>query len=696
MKLQQLSHWARKPWLHGLLLILTGFAVRVPALSGELIWDDHYLTRDSPFIKSPLLILEAFRHHLFPDSFSGHYRPVQNVSFIVDYFFWNTDTYGFHLTNVLLHVASGVLLYCLLRKLLPTLCRKGTDDSPSGASAAKRGVVVTSFLVALLWVVHPVHSAAIDYISGRADSLAFLFACGGWLLFIAARNRSRTIERRLLYSCAALAAFLALGSREIACVWIVLFLLYLFLFERDLAARAKVAISLCCFAVLLGYTAVRQLPEQRSGAGPSSNWSGSIRSMLMLRALGDYGRLMIFPANLHMERTVLRPNNYRSNDTWRASASAEYLSIGGLFVLAGLAAGCVRRGAGQPMRIFGASWFLLGFLPISNIVELNATVAEHWLYLPSVGFLLFLAGCALDFPVLLRKGAVAFACMAVIGLSVRSAIRSSDWVTPETFFQRTAAAGGTSTRGSVNLAQIYTTGGEFAKAEAIYRNVLEAMPGYPIAQNNLANVLHRQGKTEEAEAILTSSNEASAKNRRIYPKTWIAALQLARLRNFENDPAAALAILEKARAEYPRIWELVSFQLEVVRQTQGPDAALDLLDHFIHDNWWHYAAALARGRLLAEKGEIESAEAALRFASWLDVHETEALNLVTRMQVRQGRLEEAIHSQRRAVARQPHQPRQYLLLSDILEKMGREAEARDALEEVSALQAIANSQAAAN
>ena len=78
------------------------------------IWDDVFLARDNPFIKSPLLALEAFRHYLFLDSYTGHYRPVQNLSYMVDYFFWNTDPVGFHLSNIFLHVGAGLLLYRLL------------------------------------------------------------------------------------------------------------------------------------------------------------------------------------------------------------------------------------------------------------------------------------------------------------------------------------------------------------------------------------------------------------------------------------------------------------------------------------------------------------------------------------------------------------------------------------------------------
>ena len=106
-----------KQWPRFITLALFGFVVHLPALQGEMVWDDSFLVRDNPFIKSPLLIFEAFRHYLFLDFYSTHYRPVQNLSFIVDYFFWNTNVYGFHLTNILLHIASALLLYLLLGKL---------------------------------------------------------------------------------------------------------------------------------------------------------------------------------------------------------------------------------------------------------------------------------------------------------------------------------------------------------------------------------------------------------------------------------------------------------------------------------------------------------------------------------------------------------------------------------------------------
>ena len=682
-RVQRLRAYAQKEWLRCLLLLLIGMVVRTPALPGQLIWDDQFLARDSPFIKSPLLILESFRHYLFPDSSSAHYRPIQTLSFIFDYFFWNSNTFGFHLTNIVLHAGTGILLYFLLRHLFAAF--RGQSGAPTSPGATS----VAAFFCAMLWSVHPVHSAAIDYISGRADSLAAFFACGAWLLFIAARKSIGRRKRLVFLAFAACSALLALCSRETAGLWLLIFLLHQLFFDRAMTRRAKLAVLVGVLCIFGGYIGLRQLPGPRSTAAPAAGWSSPVRAVLMLRALGDYGRLMILPVNLHMERNIFDPRNYGGIQSWRGSAQTEYLSLAGLILIVIVGIACRQRTAGQRMRIFGALWFFLAYLPTSNIVDLNATVAEHWLYLPSMGLLIFAAGCALDFPARYHKGIAAFASLAVIAFGARSAIRSSDWVTPETFYKRTIAAGGGSARLSTNLALIYSGRGEYDKAEEILRKVLESSPDFPVARNNLADVLQRQGKRDQAEAMFAASNAASAISRKDYPHTWIAALNLAHMQHAKGEDSSALAVLEQARTDYPHIWEIISFEAEVLRQTAGPEAALKIVSRFVQDNWWHYKAAIAQGRLLSSEGKTEEAIRGFRFASWLDVNDTEALNAIAGLRVRQNRFEDAYEVQRRALARQPDQPRQYLLLSDILEKLGRHEEARANVAQVERLHALA-------
>ena len=606
--LPPLQRICQPDWLRAAVVGLAGFLVHAPALQGQRIWDDQYLSRDNPFIKSPFLILETFRHHLFLDSFSAHYRPAQNISFIFDYFFWNTDEFGFHLTNTLLHAGSGVLLYLLLRYLLGSfLFRDRSIFVQHRVQKRIPWISNAAFLVAMLWVVHPVHSAAVDYISGRADSLAFFFASGGWLLFLKAGVTSRRPVRVTVYGLAIVSGLFALLSREIACIWIVLFVVHLLWIEKRISFRRRLGAIICCAALLAIYAGLRQLPEQRQVAQAQAGWSAPVRATLMARCLGDYARLMVFPRNLHMERTVVDPDTWRTNADWRNEIGIEYLSILGLIFFGVPIYGATKSGPGQRVRIFGACWFFASYLPISNIAQLNATVAEHWLYLPSIGVLLFVAGCVLDISSHWRRLINCAATIAVIALGTRSFIRSSDWLNEETFYKRTLAAGGISGRVAVNLAQVYARHHNYAEAEKILRRVIQLSPDYPVGRNTLAALLNLEGKENGSRSAIGFDGQMAPQARKDYPRTWGAALSLAQLRHEAKDDTTALKILEEARTDYPEVWELICFEAEVLRLNQGPDAAIHLVEKFASGNWWHHGAALALGRLYAQKDDVRHA-----------------------------------------------------------------------------------------
>ena len=677
-------------WFRCFLLGFIAVVIHSPALQGQRIWDDQYLAHDNPFIKSPVLIPESFRHYLFLDSLSAHYRPIQNISFIFDYFFWNADEFGFHFTNVLLHAGSGILLYFLLRYLFASfLFEHIRQEVRNRALRRSQWIGNGAFLVAVLWMVHPVHSAAVDYISGRADSLAFLFAAAGWLLFLKAQDLAHPILRLAVWLLAAICGLLALLSREIGCIWVILFVAHLVCVEKHISFRRRLGAVVCCVLLLGIYASLRQLPAERATAVPQVGWTAPVRAVLMARSLGDYARLAIFPTNLHMERTVVEPGGWRTNADWRRTASSEYLSILGLLVLAVFSYGALNKGRGQGLRVFGAAWFIASYLPISNLFQLNATVAEHWLYLPLVGFLIFGFGCAIELPIRYRYATTVLALIAAGGLSVRSFVRSGDWADEETFYQRTLAAGGESARVSVNLAQVYVRRGNYAAAEKILRHVVETTPDYPTARINLGNVLLHEEKAAEAETLFRSLFNADERISKEYPRTWIAAVNLACVRHRVGDNSAAFAVLDRARAEHPGVWELISYESELRRETGEMKEAFELVEKFARERWWHYGAAVALGRLYAERNDVVQAEAALIRASWLDVHDAEALHLMAMIKLRQNDLEQAFRTQRRAISRQPDQPSQYILLSNILEKMGRGDEAREALAHASRLRALA-------
>ncbi len=98
--------------------------------------------------------------------------------------------------------------------------------------------------------------------------------------------------------------------------------------------------------------------------------------------------------------------------------------------------------------------------------------------------------------------------------------------------------------------------------------------------------------------MFDSASQTAAEDRHEYPRTWVAALNFARLRHKEKDDERALAVMQKARGDYPGIWDLTSFEAEILRENRGPAAALPLVQDFAQTHWWHASASIALGRLL--------------------------------------------------------------------------------------------------
>jgi hypothetical protein len=140
-----------------------------------------------------------------------NFRPLVSVSWAVDHRLWGAGTAGYHLTNLVLHAAAGVLLVFLLRRLqLP-------------APAALLG--------GLAWVAHPVTASTVAWVSARADSLMAIFYLSCLAAFCAPRSRDVLIVGT---------AVLALGAKEMAATLpLAALLLDRVLLPRDEAAARR-------------------------------------------------------------------------------------------------------------------------------------------------------------------------------------------------------------------------------------------------------------------------------------------------------------------------------------------------------------------------------------------------------------------------------------------------------------------------
>ncbi len=214
----RLTAFMRSP-LGGLcLLVAAVLVVYAPSLNAQFLWDDLALVRNNLLIRSPRFCAEVFRHTLF-DGNSNFYRPTQTLTFLADYWFWALNPFGYHLTSILIHAANAGLLFLVLRRTLPVLL---------GHPGDVRRAEPMAILVALLWAVHPVHSAAVAYVSGSADSLAMMCCLSAWLLCERALRDAHALPRTLFAAGAFLSLLFGLCSKEIAGIWLLLYLGYLF------------------------------------------------------------------------------------------------------------------------------------------------------------------------------------------------------------------------------------------------------------------------------------------------------------------------------------------------------------------------------------------------------------------------------------------------------------------------------------
>jgi Flp pilus assembly protein TadD len=281
--------------------------------------------------------------------------------------------------------------------------------------------------------------------------------------------------------------------------------------------------------------------------------------------------------------------------------------------------------------------------------------------------------------------AAALVCVAVVGLTARTAFRAYEWSDAELFFKQTIADGGSSARVSLNLARIYSVRGEHGKAEQVLRETIERYPDHPNARINLGISLLKQGRAQEAEAFLKFDNARSEKIASLYPHTWSSALNIAQMRCNEGKTDEALAVLDDAGQRYPEIWEVAQFKAQILERNYGAARAVPVVEKYAQAHWWHYDSQLSLGRLRGVAGDFAGAVTALNSASRLDVHAVEPFQLMARLNFAQNRAGDALDAQKHAIRRGSNQPSQYLFLAAILEQMNRKDEAEAAVKKAESL-----------
>jgi tetratricopeptide (TPR) repeat protein len=482
-----------------LAVVVAGLLAYANALTADFVWDDVSSILLHEHVKDPSHFFTLFKEdlHAFGRGQGNFYRPLLAATFMAEYQFAaagatpeqlagrvpEISPYVFHLSNVLWHVAVAILFFALLTRL--------------GAPRPVRA------FVPLLYAIHPLHTEAVTYISGRGDSMAAAFVLAALLASLMEGSQTRRTVGAVLTGLFFLGGLL---SKESATIFP--FLLALFVFLRPTPpgrdpgfTYARRAASLGVAAAVLAAYAYARFTFLSFARGGSGNLTSLGQRLVEAgQAFALYIRLIFVPAGLHMERTLEGVPGWVS-------------ALGYLLLAACVVAFYLGLRRGHYRLAIAIGWFLVTWFPISGIIPLNAPMAEHWLYLPLAGFLWAVGeavALVLHRPAARRVAvaAVGIACVCFIGLTLD---RNRDWHDNATLYEATLRENPKSARVHFNLAVTYheVLRNNPAGAARHYEKYLELAESQGQgdseqaleARVSLGNLLYEQGRYDEAARV---------------------------------------------------------------------------------------------------------------------------------------------------------------------------------------------------
>ena len=465
-----------------LLMAILGFAAYGNSIHNNFIWDDFHLVKDNICIKNWSGLKDIFTKNIAAGGGSQYYsyRPFQMITYMIDYAVCGLDVRVYHLTNIILHIAAGLAVYWLIS----LIC----------------GDALIALLAAILFITHPVHVAAVTYISGRADPLALLFMALSFILYIKSLKAGKA---SMLYPAIAVSYILALFSRENSLMLPFLILLYHYVFKERVNSKSFIiVVSLAIAYSILRMTTLGSLMPHV--ASPTTLWQ---RLPGVFVALTQYVRLLLLPGGLHMEYG----HELFSYPDWRALLGIVILSL--LLICA------YRSRTRDPIVLFSICWFIIALIPVSNLYPLPiAYMAEHWLYIPSIGYFI-IAGKLISYLLKNRGLKVIGACLLVAALSfnmLQTTTYNTLWAHPIRFYENIIRYNPGNERTLNGLAMEYAKIGKKEEAIKLYRRAIAADPNYQDSYLNLGNTYLEMNRLDDAVALYKKSIEMNPNQSAVY------------------------------------------------------------------------------------------------------------------------------------------------------------------------------------
>jgi Flp pilus assembly protein TadD len=382
----------------------------------------------------------------------------------IDEKLWGLNPVAFHVTNVLLHWLSGLILFLLLRRL---------DIS-----------WLSSALTSLLWISLPVNSEAVAWISGRPYCLVACFLLlGTWF---AERYLSRLEVKYFVgYGLASLCALL---SHEQG-VLIVAFTLLLVIVKHQGKSRSAMMLYGVSVTAILLYFWLR---HTAGATGVTATGAISSFGLFFWKYLG----WMVLPIHMSVERSTDTPA-----PGWSGRALAAWLCL----ALACAVLIFVWRKI--PKLPVGFAWMGIALLPFCGIVFIYQGMAERYTYVASAGVALMIVLIGVEFPARSRPFVVGLVAVWVLWGVYRLEARVSDWSDAERLYGHSLEATPRSAKLHYNLGAVLEERKNFAPASDEYNSALGLEPSYEPALAGLGNIELNLGRANQASQMLQKALE---------------------------------------------------------------------------------------------------------------------------------------------------------------------------------------------
>lgn len=362
-----------------ILILVVGLLTFGNSLFNGFVGDDEFVISKNDFYKSwsnfPRLfstdyitksddifnIGEAYSH-----TGSVAYRPVLSTTFFIDYWIWEKNPFGYHLTNLILHLCNSVLVYFVVFFLIP-----------------RRDFACLS---AVIFCVHPLKTEAICSIGYRADPLSCFFVLIAFLCYIR-YYYFNGLRKKTIFFLSHLFFAMAIFTKESAIVYPALIILFDKLYRKD---NVKVIIKnffsrywgVLFISLFYIYVYLNVFPNRALG-----------QMHLLGKTLSEHVIVSFQIFMLYLTSFFL-PFSVRALPPLYSPPLLNFLGYKIWFIIIAfvLFVYCLRRiFLRNKKMLFFILWFLVSYIPTSNIVPLINPMAYRFMYLPSVGMAVVLA-----------------------------------------------------------------------------------------------------------------------------------------------------------------------------------------------------------------------------------------------------------------------------------------------------------------